>query len=580
MDTATLDDVIRVFGKPDRYIWGRETFTKDKLPDMYLADYPDNVSFFIRQGKLHEIRFQSPAAGYVFQDKIRVGSSLHDVLLVLGMPEQTVEGEQNKWADHVLYKDIDGKKGSCYYSRPDRGIRLFFTNYKVDALYVTGPAQRLARTTIPTRRGSWHPIQPIDSVEPFDDVRDKDLSKLRATEILKVIDTLRFNEKTIWPDLEPFPPAKKPDRILKDAMDPGLGVRRLHRQGITGKGVSAAIIDQPLYQDHPEFEGKIVKYFDTGCGAETSMHGPAVTSLLVGAQCGTAPEAKVYYAAAPSWKRDTEYEARALDWIAEQNAKLSPSEKIRVVSVSAAPSSPNVRDKNRHMWGQACARAEQAGILVLDCTSERGVISACFLNARNREDPSRCTPGHRNSTSFNPSTLRIHVPTEPRTTAEESTKGDHSWQYCGTGGISWAIPYCAGVLALGWQVNPDLAPKQILDLLFESAYVTREGARIINPPRFIMLVKRSKHRTNRAKRQEVNQQHAATGEFPEQPTISSPPGQVVVLRGSDNVSKYICGRLRPRTRSKSLFRARSLSRQSAPGPRWLTDTGQLSRWPH
>jgi hypothetical protein len=123
-------------------------------------------------------------------------------------------------------------------------------------------------------------------------------------------------------------------------MNPGLGVRQLHAQGLTGKGISVAIIDQPLFQDHPEFAGKILAYHDVGCKSENSMHGPSVASLLVGAKCGTAPDARLFFVAAPSWTADSMFQAQALDWIVDQNAKLESEKKIRVVSVSAAPSGP------------------------------------------------------------------------------------------------------------------------------------------------------------------------------------------------------------------------------------------------
>ncbi|MBX7258511.1 MAG: peptidase, partial [Candidatus Hydrogenedentes bacterium] len=67
--------------------------------------------------------------------------------------------------------------------------------------------------------------------------------------------------------------------------------------------------------------------------------------------------------------------------------------------------------------------------------------------------------------------------------------GECAYQYCGRGGLSWAIPYCAGVLALGWQLRPDLTPAQMHDLLYRSAYVNGDGQQFINPPEFIRLVK-------------------------------------------------------------------------------------------
>jgi serine protease AprX len=300
---------------------------------------------------------------------------------------------------------------------------------------------------------------------------------------------LSFNLETVWPGHGGLPKELNPKIVFSRAMNPGLNIRRLHREGITGKGVTVAIIDQPMYLDHPEFSGKIVKYHDTGCGTESIMHGPAVTSLLVGNKCGTAPGARVYYAAVPSWKNDAEYEAKGLDWIIEQNKDLPASEKIRVVSVSASPSS---REKNPQMWDEACGRAGAEGILVLDCTRHRGIISACWYDANDPEDVSKCTPGFPGLSWQGFQGERIFVPASPRTTAEEYDKGKFGYQYNGRGGQSWTIPYCAGVLAMGWQVNPELTFEQMRDLLFQSAYINESGAKIINPVEFIKLVRKTK----------------------------------------------------------------------------------------
>ena len=481
INTATRDDVIKIFGKPTKYFRGKDTFTKNNLPSTYIAAYPNGFRVVMSRGKISELRFERPGAGYVYQGKLRVGSSLDEVLEIVGQPTEIVEGQPSRWADGILYKDIDGRKGYCYYKRADQNVRFFFANYKVSALYIT------AGSKAASKGGSIQDVKPIESVKKFDDVRWKDMSKLDLSGRRTLIATLRFNQKAVWPEQAKMPPGSDPNKILTEAMNPGLGVRRLHRQGITGKGVNVAIIDQPMYLDHPEFVGKIVAYHDTGCGSESSMHGPAVTSLLVGTNCGTAPDARVYYAAAPSWKRDTAYEARALDWITKQNKNLPASEKIRVVSVSAAPSSPNVRDKNQHMWGRACARAEAAGIMVLDCTRDHGFIGKCWYNARVPESVNQCNPGDPQY-GFHASD-RLLVPSAPRTTAEEYDKGDCSYQYCGTGGLSWSIPYGAGVLAMGWQIRPDLGPEKMRELLFKSAYTKRNGAKIINPEKFIRLVK-------------------------------------------------------------------------------------------
>jgi len=333
-------------------------------------------------------------------------------------------------------------------------------------------------------------VKPVKSVREYQDVRFKDLSGIDLSARAGLIPTLTFNQKAVWP--ESMPGGIDPKKILADGMNPGLGIHKLHEQGLTGKGISVAIIDQPLYQDHPEFAGKIAAYHDVGCNSEMSMHGPAVASLLVGEKCGTAPGARLYHAAAPSWTGDAAFQAKALDWIIEQNAALPAAEKIRVVSVSAAPSGEGSPfKKNNEQWDAACARAEKAGIMVLDCTSHRGLIGPAYYDFGDPESPERCKPGFPSQGGFrsDPAKPRIYIPCSRRTTAEEYTKGEFSYQYCGQGGLSWSIPYCAGVLAIGWQVRPELNPSQMQDLLFKSAYKTADGCLIINPPEFIRVVK-------------------------------------------------------------------------------------------
>jgi serine protease AprX len=335
--------------------------------------------------------------------------------------------------------------------------------------------------------------QTFKSIKMFDDVRNADLSKMNFAGKSNILKTLIFNKHTIWPSSDKMPANFDPDKLMADAMNPGLGVKDLHKQGITGKGVNVAIIDQPLIGEHPEYAGKIAAYYDTGCdGGPTSMHGPAVVSLLVGNNCGTAPDARIYYAATPSWKKDAAYYAKALDWVIKQNEKLSASEKIRVVSVSASPSgNGSPFEKNNEMWDIACSHAEKTGILVIDCTSHRRFVNKCWYNLNNPESVAQCRPGHRiGDAQFD--TNAILTPASVRTTAEEMNKGDFSYIYWGSGGSSWTIPYCAGVLAMGWQIRPDISPEKMRELLFKSAYVKENKAKIINPKEFIRLVKNFK----------------------------------------------------------------------------------------
>jgi len=136
IDKATLDDVIRIFGEPTKYIWGKETFTKDNLPSRYIASYPDGFSVFMLNGQIAELRFAKPGAGYIFKNKLQIGSVLDKVLEVIGQPAQTVEGQPNKFEDGVLYKDIDGRKGHCFYESRKHGVAMWFVNDNVHELII------------------------------------------------------------------------------------------------------------------------------------------------------------------------------------------------------------------------------------------------------------------------------------------------------------------------------------------------------------------------------------------------------------------------------------------------------------
>ena len=333
---------------------------------------------------------------------------------------------------------------------------------------------------------------PCPSVEAYMDIRGKDLRTCDLREAGGILDTLTFNQETLWPPQERLPEGFDPERRLQENMNPGLGVRELHNQGITGKGVNVAIIDQPMYLTHPEFAGKVVAYHDVGCRPQDTIHGPAVTSLLVGTHCGTAPEARVFYVAAPSQTGNSAYYAEALDWIMEYNHGLPDSEKIRVVSVSARPSGPGSPfKKNRAQWDKAFERAQEEGILVLDASQHKGFISACWCDPNGPENPAKCTPGYPGLPDrYNPDNLM--VPTSLRTVARQDKPDRPSYQYYGRGGLSWGIPYVAGVLAMGWQVRPDLSPEQMKELLFQSAFTNDSGVKIINPKAFIRMVQTAK----------------------------------------------------------------------------------------
>ena len=136
IDTADLERVKEIFGKPLKYVWGKETFKENNLPRQYILVYPSNFHIYMRENKIVELRHEHDFS-YVFRGKLRHGSTLDEVFEVVGNPKKVVQGEKNSFEDGVLYKDIDGNKGHCYYARSDQDVRLWFLDYKIIAIYMT-----------------------------------------------------------------------------------------------------------------------------------------------------------------------------------------------------------------------------------------------------------------------------------------------------------------------------------------------------------------------------------------------------------------------------------------------------------
>ena len=341
---------------------------------------------------------------------------------------------------------------------------------------------------------SSHFSKNITSFKEFQDVRWGNLIAIEDTLTYEKITTLNYNK-----DSKFGKHIADAEQIMEKGKNPGLGVRSLHKQGITGKGVRVAIIDQNLPGKHPEYKNKIVKYKDVGCKRpqyKGSMHGPGVLSLLAGETIGTAPSAQIYFAAAPSWTADAKYQADALNWIIEENRLLPKENKIKVVSISAAPSGTGSPfKKNNNLWDEAVKIAEQEGIIVLDCTKDHGFIDPCYYDMNNPDDAKKCKVGWPDKVvndSLKFPLNKIFAPCSGRTVAEEYIEGTNSYQYDGEGGLSWSIPYVAGVMAMGWQIKPDISGAEMVTILLQTASTNFQGYKIIDPVGFIKYLQQMK----------------------------------------------------------------------------------------
>lgn len=329
------------------------------------------------------------------------------------------------------------------------------------------------------------------------DLRGYDLSALDLSRRLADLLMAHFDLGTEWP--RRLPRGFDPGRIIKLGKNPGLGVRALHKEGIIGKGVGIAIIDQALLVDHIEYKDRLRLYEEIHCGdPQAQMHGPAVASIAAGKTVGVAPGADLFYIAEThghgspdGFQLDFTHLARAIDRIREVNQKLPEGRKIRVLSISVGwePQNTGFAEANA-----AVERAQSEGIFVVSMSLRRTSGGRSILGGLGRnplDDPdalSSVKPGQWWTDTFytgkyapDPKAGYLLVPMDSRTTAGPT--GPEDYAFYRVGGASWTAPWIAGLYALACQVRSDVTP----ELFWKTALET--GDSLGFPPRKNPLTK-------------------------------------------------------------------------------------------
>jgi subtilisin family serine protease len=260
-----------------------------------------------------------------------------------------------------------------------------------------------------------------------------------------------------------------PKQIFELGKNPGLGLRTLHRQGITGQGIGIAIIDQTLLTEHIEYADRLRWYEEIPGSFEppAQMHGPAVASLAVGQTVGVAPGADLYYISGAASELQSiflysHHYAQAIERILQINEQLPAANKIRVISISNGwlPWIAGYQDVSK-----AVREAEAAGMLVLNVGTGTGLpnnISFGGLGRSPMADPDAFEsyePGIFWSSQFFEDGIQsdmVLVPMDSRAVAD--TASTEGYTFSGVGGGSWVPPYIAGLFALAAQVDPTITP--------------------------------------------------------------------------------------------------------------------------
>ena len=309
---------------------------------------------------------------------------------------------------------------------------------------------------------------------PWFEIFNMDISDMDLSGLGDKIKYANFDSDSIFPSADKLPDGFNPKVLLENGKNPGLGVRDLHAKGITGKGITVAILDNGFNINHQEIKDNLVHYEIVG-RTFSHFHGSATSSLLCGKTIGVAPEAKLVYFATgftPTTENerfDITNDITALKKILNMNKRLPKDKRISAVSISRGWYNDNKRFSE---FKDVVDKLEKSGVLVLAVGAQYyyGDIANIGLVDRTiNADPDdvksyKAKEGHECDTGDK----CLLAPSGGRTTA--GNMAPDQYIYWGKGGLSWVAPYIVGTWALAKQVYPDIKPKEFFEIARETGY--------------------------------------------------------------------------------------------------------------
>lgn len=264
------------------------------------------------------------------------------------------------------------------------------------------------------------------------------------------------------------------DKAKINTLEAGLNVSTLHEQGITGKGVRIAVIDQAI-TDNPQFSQHLLYNRNFATNLEPSVyHGNAVSSVAVGKDCGVAPDAELAFYSANTCE---EY-AKSIQDIILQNEKYKQNGEptISVISISCGFDMCSDYEQNYAALRETIAKAKEVGIAVITCDDKEEYKHFAGADRNPQSNPNevssyRADRFHRDGDWWNErpdeeKDQTIFIPAEHRTVADNYDGLRYEGAF---GGASWTAPYIAGVYALAKQVKPDVTYEQFIEVMQKTA---------------------------------------------------------------------------------------------------------------
>lgn len=263
----------------------------------------------------------------------------------------------------------------------------------------------------------------------------------------------------------------------------------IHRRGITGNGVTAAVLDSGICR-HPDYAGRILAFKDfvngrTECYDDAS-HGSHVSGILGGdgrsmrgRYRGIAPGCRLIHVKVLDRRgqgnlRDI---IRGIDWVITHRHQFH----IRIMNISAGTSKHEDDEDARNLVAQV-ERAWDAGIVVVVAAGNMGPAPMSITvpgNSRkvitvgsSDQFPHRSTPGNADYSGCGPTEACVCKPelVAPGTNITACSPFWTKGRYYGVkSGTSMAAPAVAGCIALLLEQEPELTNVEVKMRLKEAA---------------------------------------------------------------------------------------------------------------
>lgn len=388
------------------------------------------------------------------------------VFNVIGMAEDADTKKPSTWGENAVV--VDAWSGKVF--TPKEALKFYkdFFNYdSVDDIQ-TGTHEDILRLHRQKNTPASYDDMPSQDFANTKDARGLYLDKLNLTE--EQLLSLTIDSTTVLSEEQ----QAILDKVKENTMNPGLNIRSLHEQGITGKGVRIAIIDSDI-NDNPEFKDRVISQTNFAQNKDSVYHGNVVSSVAVGKECGVAPDAELAFYSASTL---TEH-AKAIEHIIAKNEEYKKNGEPLISVISISCGFDTCDDYNKQNYGtlrEVIAKAKEAGIAVITNDFEQEYKHFAGADRNPKADPNdknsyRMDRFRRDGEWWNKKDdeekdQMIFVPTEHRTVADEYD----GYRYEGNfGGDSWGAPYIAGVFALAKQVKPDVTYKQFYNIMQKTA---------------------------------------------------------------------------------------------------------------